>query len=141
MRVIAERLKQRRLDCHLKQKTLAEMSGVPASSISRAEQGKGGMQKEHIEEIAKVLDIPAGYLLGQDNAGDDINRDEILRGSYPQGLHDLASDDALCDELNIGDDDWHIMASLELPLGITKLGYVHVLCSVRFALNQCKKPL
>lgn len=61
---VAERIRNVRREHGRGQTWLAAQIGVPASSWSRAENGKRRIDVDELVRVAEALDVPVAYLLG-----------------------------------------------------------------------------
>lgn len=62
------RLNISREACFLTQSSLSQLSGVPASTISKIEKGLYGPNTDkYAEQLAKALDMPVSFLLGRED--------------------------------------------------------------------------
>ena len=66
MMVLGSRIKQRRLEMHLTQEELGKLIGVTKVTISNYESNERTPKLDKLSELAKVMNLEVGYLLGQD---------------------------------------------------------------------------
>ena len=57
---------------HISQKSLAEIIGVPASTVSAWKNNNSSPPIEKLTEISKVLDVPVEYLLDESDDLPDV---------------------------------------------------------------------
>ena len=63
---------------HISQKSLAEIIGVPASTVSAWKNNNSSPPIEKLTEISKVLDVPVEYLLDE---SDDLPDVRLSKGT------------------------------------------------------------
>ena len=120
------------------QRELATLVEMDQGHISRLENGGKGVSIEHIQALARELDVTVSHLLGEeikDESGTykaTGERATILSNySAPQGLRELASNEGLIDTLKITDADWIVLKSIQLPDNVSMDGYVQLLITIR----------
>ncbi|MES9990553.1 MAG: helix-turn-helix transcriptional regulator [Candidatus Thiodiazotropha sp.] len=138
MDIFPTRLKAARKAKRYTQRELASLVGMDQGHISRLENGGKGVSIEHIQALAKELDVTVSHLLGEeikDETGAYIATGEraTILSNYeaPPGLRELASNDGVIDTLKITDADWVALNSIQLPDGVSMDGYVQLMITVR----------
>jgi transcriptional regulator with XRE-family HTH domain len=127
--------------------TQVEVSARLNVSLSLCGQWERGDREPSLEKFRQVVElygVSADYLLGLDDnprVADDAedkasllpsSRDAVLDArSSGLGLRDLADDGELVEALRIEPAEWAALASLEIPGGLTKRGYVSLLMLLR----------
>lgn len=140
------RLKHVRKLRGFRQQEISERLGISDTSYGQWERGTREPTLSNLAALARLLEVPMGYLLGEGRAGalhdlgdhrgdyvaaiDSREAARRLAGASP-GLRDLAEDEALCTALAITAEEWLMLASLALPAPMGKPGYVAVLAVVR----------
>ena len=138
MNILSSRLKATRKAKHMTQRELATLSGMDQGHISRLENGEKGISMEHLQSLAKALNVSVSYLVDNETKETASNyktggtRSAMLADyEAPAGLRDLASDTALIDALKITDEEWKALDSIELHENVSKDGYVQLLITIR----------
>lgn len=138
MEILATRLKSARKAKGYTQRELADRAGMDQGHISRLENGGKGVSTDHLQALAKELDVTVSHLIG-DETRDNARANKAsgtraaLLADYaaPDGLRQLASDTALADALKINEAEWKALGSIDLPGEVSKDGYVQLLITVR----------
>lgn len=116
---------------------LAERAGLSASFVSRVESGLSGIGTEALSALADALDVNSGYLLEpagkhHEDGIPNPHRAHILNSrSAAPGLVKLARDDSLIESLEITDEEFRILSTLDLSRPPTRDGYVQLLMTIR----------
>ncbi|MES9947192.1 MAG: helix-turn-helix transcriptional regulator [Candidatus Thiodiazotropha sp.] len=138
MDVFPARLKAARKAKRYTQRELATLVDMDQGHISRLENGGKGVSIEHIQALARELDVTVSHLLGEDIKEDTAiydatgQRAKILSNyNASQGLRDLASNVDLISTLKVSDEEWKTLNSIKLPNGISMDGYVQLLITIR----------
>ncbi len=77
MMKLYENIKKRRLELHMSQQTLAELTGyADKSMIAKIEKGQVDLPQSKLEVFAKVLGVKPGELLGTTEEDPNITQDE-----------------------------------------------------------------
>ena len=78
--ISAQRIKQRRKELGMSQDELAKKLGVERSTIGKWETGASNLKMSKVEEIAKVLNCSAIWLMGFEfnSSGQHINVDYMM---------------------------------------------------------------
>ncbi len=125
METLAARIKSSRKMRGLTQQQLADKLDIDQGFISRLERGEKGVTIDLLNRLAKLLEVPLSYLLGETNS----TQQEKL--PVPSGLKDLEADTALTETLNINKTEWLALKSILLPAETNKEGYVQLLYTIR----------
>ena len=125
METLAARIKSSRKMRGLTQQQLADKLAIDQGFISRLERGEKGVTIDLLNRLAKLLDVPLSYLLGETNS----TQQEKL--PVPSGLKALEADKALTETLNISKTEWLALKSILLPAETNKEGYVQLLYTIR----------
>jgi len=138
MDIFPARLKAARKAARLTQRELADRTGMDQGHISRLESGGKGVSMEHLQELAKALNITVSYLIGEnvkeEKGGYNATGTRgalLLNYDAPAGLRELAGDTALAEALNITETEWKALASIQIPGEVSKDGYVQLLITIR----------
>lgn len=138
MDVFPARLKAARKAKRYTQRELASLVDMDQGHISRLENGGKGVSIEHIQALARELEVTVSHLLGEeirDETGTYETTGErasiLSNSSAPQGLRELAGNEALIDTLKITDNDWIVLKSIQLPDNVSMDGYVQLLITIR----------
>lgn len=116
------------------QAELAKRVGMDQAHVSRLENGEVGASIETLSRIARELDVTASQLIGDDTPdfGPEHPATLILKDdSAPDGLRAFARDADLVKALSVTSAEWEALASVKLPGGVTKDGYVQLLITIR----------
>jgi hypothetical protein len=91
-----------------------------------------------LQKLARLLCVSESYLLGSQVKEPStevapVTGPAAILADYdaPPGLRDLAADSVLSAAINITDDEWHVLRSLDLPCTVTKEGYIQLLVTLR----------
>lgn len=77
MMKLYENIKKRRLELHMSQQTLAELTGyADKSMIAKIEKGQVDLPQSKLEIFAKVLGVKPGELLGTTEEDPNITQEE-----------------------------------------------------------------
>lgn len=125
METLAARIKSSRKMRGLTQQQLADKLDIDQGFISRLERGEKGVTIDLLNRLAKLLDVPLSYLLGETNS---TQQDKL---PVPSGLKALEADTALTETLNISKTEWLALKSVLLPAETNKEGYVQLLYTIR----------
>ena len=125
METLAARIKSSRKMRGLTQQQLANKLDIDQGFISRLERDEKGITIDLLNRLAKLLDVPLAYLLGESNS----TQQEKL--PVPSGLKALEQDQALTETLNISEPEWLAMKTILLPAETNKEGYVQLLYTIR----------
>lgn len=138
MDVFPARLKAARKAKRYTQRELATLVEMDQGHISRLENGVKGVSIEHIQALARELDVTVSHLLGEEirdetGAYEATGERATILSNYnaPQGLRELASNEGLIDTLKITDADLIVLKSIQLPDDVSMDGYVQLLFTVR----------
>ena len=77
-RVLGQRIRNYRVEKHLSQEKLAELSGCHPAYIGQVERGEKNATIESIEKISAALDVPLSRLFEKLGAKDDGKRNVPL---------------------------------------------------------------
>ena len=89
-------IKKRRLELHLSQQQLAEMTGYSGKSmIAHIESGNVDLPVSKIELFAKVLRMDPGDLLGPTSSSNDRPKLSAREEKIVKKLHDLDTEDQI----------------------------------------------
>lgn len=137
-KIFGGRVKTAREEQGLSQWKLAEMVGLDQPHISRLERGISGISTEKLVAIAKILRLSIDDLVSDAVAEEKENYEgpdprAAIVASYdaPRGLRDLALDQRLVDALEVTPVEWRRLISVDLPLSVTKDGYLQLLITLR----------
>lgn len=125
METLAARIKSSRKMHGLTQQQLADKLDIDQGFISRLERDEKGITIDLLKRLAKLLDVPLSYLLGESNSAQQEKLPE------PLGLKALEQDQALTTTLNISELEWLAMKTILLPAETNKEGYVQLLYTIR----------
>lgn len=126
MEALATRIKSIRKMRGFTQQQIADQLNVDQGHLSRLERGEKGATIELLHRLAKILDTPLSYLLGESNI------DQHPKSTPPPpGLKMLQDDTALTETLKITDEEWLALTSILLPGEADKDGYVQLLYTIR----------
>jgi len=126
-----QRLKSARKAQALSQAEVAVALGVPQTFISKLELGKKKPSVETLTKLAAIYKVRVADLLGEDDEEARHAGPAALDRHAPQGLWDLAEDEALHTALAISPAEWLALASIALPSPTDKEGYVQLLETIR----------
>ena len=83
--MLADKIRARRKVLDISQQQLARISGIAQSSISRYENGEGGITLEYIVKLANVLECSPLYLVS-DEFGISAEKEEQSSSVTPKEL-------------------------------------------------------
>ena len=134
MTTIAQRIRHARLSKGLTQTELARLTGIGQAHLSRMESGERMPVVEDIPILAEHLGVTPAYLIGQNSGWSGLPpgiRKLARERDLPQGLADLAEHTGLMEALNVSEAEFRALASVDLPPGVTRDGYVQLLMTIR----------
>ena len=137
MPMIGPRLKAARKAAGMSQKAVGDAAGLAQPYIAQLEAGDRTPSADTIRDLARVLGVSPGYLLGEEV------RD--LTGAYradpraaivadveaPPGLRALAEDVELCRVLGVTSREWQTLRAVPLDPAPSKDGYTVLLHTIR----------
>ncbi|MBK1642877.1 hypothetical protein CKO12_13560 [Chromatium okenii] len=133
------RLKAARQAVDLTQQEAAESLQITQGFLSKLESGNTRVPNaELLVRIAKLYGTTKNYLLGDPNEAEPrfsvysvMQRSVMTDDSAPEGLRELAADKAVVDALEVTDEEWRMLLTINLPKTINKNGYVQLLATIR----------
>lgn len=125
METLAARIKSSRKMRGLTQQQLADKLDIDQGFISRLERGEKGITIDLLNRLAKLLDVPLSYILGESDSA------QLEKLPIPTGLKALEQDQALTETLNISEPEWLALKTILLPAETNKEGYVQLLYTIR----------
>lgn len=134
------RIRGFRQSLNLTQGELGKLAGIDQAHLSRLETGVSEGSPMQIAEIARVLGVTMSDLFAdqvKEPSPSDLyapqNVAQQIRCNYsaPEGLRKLASDLNLQEVLAITDDEFQLLASINLPTQVSMHGYVQLLMTIR----------
>lgn len=139
MSIVPQKIKRARQQAGLTQGELADRAGLSQAYLSQIESGSKDPSVETLQKLANTLGIEPGSLFASTREGGKggyAGPDRLLNDSQtPQGLRELATDQALCQTLAIAAWEWEALASLRLPGPISRDSYISILCAIRAAIG------
>ena len=91
----AQRLRQARKNAGIRQSELAEKVFRTQGTVAAWESGARDPDTEMVAELARILNVPAGWLLGEDEAGDPSCVRIPVYDSIRAGIPSAAVDDVI----------------------------------------------
>jgi transcriptional regulator with XRE-family HTH domain len=132
--MLSQRIKAARIAKGLTQAEAAKTLGVGQKYISKLELGDKRPSVEMLAKLAQLYGVSESYLLGSrvaEHCAEYNGATPPDDNQTPQGLRDLAADEALVESLKITPAEWLALNSLLLPTPTDKAGYVQLLATIR----------
>jgi transcriptional regulator with XRE-family HTH domain len=134
------RIRKFRLANNLTQGKLCELTGIDQGQLSRIENGLAEGSPSQLADIAHALGVSMSDLFA-DKVSEPTPAEQYEPKNLaaqirhdcdaPAGLRDLASDAGLQKALAISNEEWKVLASIQLTTPATKHGYVQLLLTIR----------